>query len=93
MAIRIRESGGMTIALCAVEADEQPGDIYLDDNAHEALAAKFADDWQGRMVSWQEPERWAEMAKHKVRDAEAELNKWLAETDAPLPGPLLDGGS
>jgi hypothetical protein len=31
MAIRIRQSGGLTIALCAVEADEMPGDVYLDD--------------------------------------------------------------
>jgi cytosine/adenosine deaminase-related metal-dependent hydrolase len=79
MAIRIRQSGGLTIALCAVEADEMPGDVYLDDAQHYALAAKFAHDWQGQQIDWQYPEQWAEMEKHKIRDAEEELNRWLKE--------------
>lgn len=79
MAIRIRSSGGLTIALCAAETDAQAGDMYLDDAEHYALAAKFADDWHGQTVDWTYPDEWAEMKKHKLRDAETELNKWLAE--------------
>lgn len=78
MSIRIRRSGGLTIALCAVETDAMPGDIYLDDAEHGALSAKFADDWQGETIGWQYPAEWAEMAKHKLRDAVEELDKWLA---------------
>lgn len=78
MSIRIRKSGGLTIALCAAETDPLPSDIYLDDAAHYALAAKFADDWKGQMVIWRYTEEWAEMGKHKVRDAVTELNKWVA---------------
>lgn len=78
MSIRIRESGGVLIALCAAETDAEPGDTYLDDAQHGALAAKFAHDWHGQTLTWQCPEEWAEMAKHKKRDAVEELNKWLA---------------
>jgi hypothetical protein len=78
MSIRIRQSNDLTIALCAAETDELPGDVYLDDAQHYALAAKFASDWQGGRVDWSYPEEWAEMAKHKVRDAVEELNRWLS---------------
>lgn len=44
MAIRLRTVNGIRIALCAAETDKLPGDIYLDDNDHYALAAKFARD-------------------------------------------------
>lgn len=77
MAIRIRASTGMTIALCAAETDPEPDDIYIDDNAHYALAAKFAQDHQGQPLAHY-PEEWAEMEKHKLRDAETELDRWLA---------------
>lgn len=79
MAIRIRASNGAVIALCAAETDAEPGDRYLDDGEHYALAAKFAHDWHGQTLDWECPEEWAEMAKHKKRDAVEELNKWLAE--------------
>lgn len=82
MAIRIRKSGGVTIALCAAETDPTPDDTYLDDAQHGALSAKFADDWQGQTISWRYPDEWAEMAKHKLRDAVEELNKWLEEQNA-----------
>ena len=79
MAIRIRASNGLTIALCAAETDPEPGDIYLDDAAHYALAAKFNHDWRERGFHVEYPEEWAEMEKHKKRDAFEELNKWLAK--------------
>lgn len=82
MAIRIRQSGGRTIALCANETDEQPGDVYLDDAQHYALAAKFRLDWRGQNIEPEYPDEWAEMAKHKVRDAETELQAWLDARDA-----------
>ncbi len=47
MSIRIRVVEGSTVALCAARTEIQEGDIYLDDNAHHALASKFAADWLG----------------------------------------------
>ena len=46
MAIRLRhlaERGW--VALCAARSVEQPGDVYLDDDQHNALANKFARDF------------------------------------------------
>jgi len=76
MAIRIRVVDGVTIALCAVESDPKPGDIYLDDNAHYGLAAKFARD---NNTGVEYPEEWAKMDSQKVRDAEEELERWHAQ--------------
>ena len=45
MAIRLRVVDGVLIATCAARSVEKPGDVYLDDAAHEALADKFARDW------------------------------------------------
>lgn len=84
MAIRLRESGGVLVALCAAETDAEPGDRYLSDAEHYALAAKFAHDWHGQTLDWECPEEWAEMAKHKKRDAKAELDAWLATIGTPL---------
>ncbi len=47
MAIRIRWVEGEPVALCAARTSAEPGDTYLDDAVHEALASKFAVDWQG----------------------------------------------
>jgi hypothetical protein len=41
MAIRLRRSDGILIALCAARSVPRPGDLYLDDEAHMALARKF----------------------------------------------------
>ena len=74
MSIRIRTVNGTTVALCGYETDAMPGDIYLDDNAHYALTAKFVQDWQGRdMANWSEPwPEWAIMETQKLRDAETD---------------------
>ena len=46
MAIRLRRTGAASsageglLALCAARSIEQPGDLYLDDEAHMALARK-----------------------------------------------------
>ena len=64
------------IALCAAETDARPGDVYLDDGAHYALAAKFCDDWQGRTIDWSYPDEWAEMGRHKIRDAVETFMSW-----------------
>jgi len=77
MAIRLRTIDGTRIALCAAETDPAPGDIYLDDASHYALAAKFALDWQGQTVDWSYPTEWAAMETQKLRDAETELTAWL----------------
>lgn len=45
MAIRIREVGGVTVALCAARSMPKPGDLYLDDAAHHALSVKFDQDF------------------------------------------------
>jgi hypothetical protein len=81
VSIRIRFRQGQTIALCAAETDAEPGDIYLDDACHYALAAKFAQDWQGRTVDWQYPGMWKVMASQKLRDAKEELDKWLKDQE------------
>ena len=83
VSIRIRTVDGVRVALCAAETDAEPGDLYLDDGDHYALAAKFARDWQGQTVSWTYPEQWAAMDTQKMRDAEEELRKWLAAGGAP----------
>lgn len=79
MAIRIRTVDDTLIALCAAETDHQGGDLYLNDAAHYALAAKFAQDWQGQTVDWNYPEYEALMATQKLRDAKEELAKWDLE--------------
>lgn len=78
MAIRLRQVNGLMIALCAVETDPMPGDLYLDDAHHYALAAKFSRDWSGQIAGWPYPEEWAAMDTQKIRDAEDELKKWLS---------------
>lgn len=78
MAIRLRKVSGGEVALCAAETDPEPGDIYLDDGWHYALAAKFALDWQGETVNWKYEDIWADMETQKLRDAREELQKWLA---------------
>ena len=79
MAIRIRQLPGGIVALCAVETDAEPGDIYLDDGAHYALAAKFAQDWQGQTVNWTYEHEWNLMETQKLRDAFEEAEKWTRE--------------
>lgn len=76
MAIRLRTVNGVRVALCAVESDEEPGDLYLDDVDHYALSAKFCRDWQGDTCSWNYPVEWAAMDTQKVRDAAEEAEKW-----------------
>ena len=79
MSIRLRTVAGLRIALCAVESDPMPGDLYLDDGDHYALAAKFRRDWRGTPNDVEYPEEWAAMDSQKVRDAEVEAAKWHAE--------------
>lgn len=81
MAIRIRVVDGLTVALCAAETDPEPNDLYIGDSAHYALAAKFAQDWQGQTINWRYPEHEAVMATQRLRDAEEELKKWLAQIE------------
>jgi len=85
MAIRLRtvELNGerIRVALCAAETDEEPGDLYLDDGDHYAIAAKSCQDWQGETIDWSYPEQWEAMASQKLRDAKEELDKWLAEQE------------
>lgn len=69
MAIRLRSVNGVRVALCAVECDPMPGDVYLDDGDHYALAAKFRRDWAGQTNDFPYPEEWAAMDTQKVRDA------------------------
>ena len=41
MAIRLREVNGEPMALCAAYSKKKPGDIYINDMWHYALAQKF----------------------------------------------------
>lgn len=74
------------MALCAVEADPAPGDIYLDDADHYALAAKFSRDWSGQRAGWAYPLEWAAMDTQKVRDAEVEHAAWQDRRDGKAKG-------
>ena len=47
MAIRLRIIKGHLTALCAAKFEAEPGDQYLDDNKHQALAEKFMADRTG----------------------------------------------
>jgi hypothetical protein len=69
MSIRLRTVNGTRVALCAYETDKEPGDLYLDDADHYALAAKFRRDWQGQKNNFAYPEEWAAMDTQKLRDA------------------------
>lgn len=80
MSIRIRTVDGVRVALCAVESDPKPGDIYLDDADHYALSAKFSHDWRDRYGTPEFPEEWGAMETQKVRDAKEELLRWIART-------------
>jgi hypothetical protein len=87
MAIRVRSVEGVLTALCAAETDPMPGDLYLDDGVHYALASKFARDWRGQTITWvyEEEDRAAET--QKLRDAQEELQKWLSEIGPEESGP------
>ena len=54
MSIRIRwphgDKNNHPVALCAAETEPEPGDLYLDDAIHEALAEKFTADWEGNGI-------------------------------------------
>lgn len=76
MSIRIRTVNGVRVALCAAETDPEPGDLYLDDADHQALAAKFRQDWRGEVNDVEYPEEWAAMETQKKRDAVEEITRW-----------------
>jgi hypothetical protein len=86
VAIRLRtvslDGQLIRVALCAAETDEMPGDVYLDDGDHYAIAAKYALDRQGQTITTEYPEEWAAMESQKKRDAREELLKWI---DAGMP--------
>ena len=81
VAIRLRVVDGICVALCAAETDPLPGDVYLDDGQHYALAAKFAQDYRGETITTVYAEEWAAMATQKKRDAREEIEKWLREIE------------
>jgi hypothetical protein len=83
MAIRLRDVNGTRVALCAVESDPMPGDIYLDDRDHYALSAKFCRDFcpSDGKCRVEYPEEWSTMETQKVRDAEEEMDKWHHEVE------------
>ena len=86
MAIRLRTVEGIRVALCAVESDPMPDDLYLDDSDHHALSTKFGLDWKKMGFIRNpplDPEVVVAMELQKVRDARAELEKWLAEQKRP----------
>ena len=74
MSIRIRTVDGVRVALCAVESDTKPADVYLDDADHYALAAKFARDWETGIIYEAE---FAAMDTQKVRDAKEVHAAWI----------------
>lgn len=92
MAIRIRTINGVTVALCAYETDEKPGDIYLDDNAHHALSTKFGLDWHSAgflRESLADPRLVEVMLIEKLRDSEKDYQAMMRPIVRPGPN---DGG-
>lgn len=67
MSIRLRTINGTRVALCGYETDAAPGDTYLDDADHYALAAKFSRDYK---TGTEYPGEWALMDSQKIRDAD-----------------------
>ena len=64
---------GCRVALCAARSIEQPGDTYLDDADHHALASKFTEDFhsEGGLISINQEEsaiRLAEESNNVARD-------------------------
>ena len=51
MSIRLRKVEGVMVALCAARTTPHFGDMYLDDEQHYALAAKFSRDRGGTRYS------------------------------------------
>lgn len=45
MSIRLRKTEIGLVALCAAKSIAKPGDVYLDDDVHHALATKFSLDF------------------------------------------------
>ena len=72
MAIRIRKINGVTIALCAAETNEKPGDLYLDDTIHHALSTKFGLDWhkEGFLEESLADERLINLMKQEINKGE-----------------------
>jgi len=89
MAIRVRTVNTILVALCAVETDPLPGDLYLDDAVDHALRVKFVRDYKSEGIelnSISYPEEDAVAESQKLRDAKEELDKWL-DTHPPLSWP------
>jgi hypothetical protein len=83
MAIRLRTVNGIRVALCAVESDPLPGDLYLDDADHHALSNKFGLDWQAMGFITNPPideDVAAMMATQKLRDAGEVHAAWSKST-------------
>lgn len=85
--MRLRTVDGIRVALCAVESDPMPGDVYLDDADDHALRVKFVRDYQSEapdrdpwwLLRLEYPEEWAAMDSQKVRDAVEEHQRWERE--------------
>lgn len=89
MSIRIRRlRNGNTVALCAVESDHAPGDVYLDDAAHHALNVKFARDLAAEgfirpdcLPLWRQADA-DDADSQRVRDAAEVHLRWRDREDA-----------
>ncbi len=79
MSIRLRIVDGHALALCAVESDPAPGDVYIAHEFHEALWAKFWRDAyaEGRIADM--PPQDPAYESQRVRDDNAEMARWRTE--------------
>lgn len=70
----------------AVATVEPIGDGIMAVIARAATDPNVDIDKMERLLQMQKcPDEWAEMAKHKKRDAQEELDAWLAEIERPCP--------
>ena len=82
MAIRIRRVDGAWVALCAARSVEKPGDVYLDDGLHYALAQKFWEDYGMPYDAEDRARRAIEESNNPNRD---EWDRVYGPPDSPPP--------
>jgi hypothetical protein len=84
MAMRIRRVNGTLVALCAVETDAHPDDIYFDDEVDHAVRIKLWRDFKSEGIAFDaisHPFEDALAETQKVRDAKESLEAWLKEQE------------
>ena len=84
MAIRMRMIAGEAVALCAAKSIPQPGDIYINDLWHYALAMKFAVDDETMSQEGMDEEPVVRLMLEEEEKYDVALRKLLASAEVKL---------